>query len=143
MSCSDASREPGPEPRARTHSTGRTDPTEWDARALRVPLRQEPTMDARETTADHPAKMIPAKPTGSSKTIALDEAAKARLYRQHVQGTSIQALAEQMGRSQASVLRMVNEVRARRLLDMKLDAMPNPSFDERSARAEILAPMPP
>src|SRR5206468_8286080 len=48
----------------------------------------------------------------------------------------------QTGRSPAGVLRSINEMRARRLLELKIEAMPNPSFDDPKARAEILAPVP-
>ena len=100
-------------------------------------------MEAREIARHRPESTATiAKKAGTSRGIVLDEAAKARLHRQHLQGTSIEALAAQMGRSQASVARIINEVRARRLLEQKIEAMANPSFDDKSARAAILAPTP-
>ena len=96
------------------------------------------TMDARHTdpnVTSTPAARAP-------RPASFDEAAKARLHRQHLQGVSIEALSAQTGRSSAGVLRAINEMRARRLLDQKIEAMPNPSFDDPRARAEILAPVP-
>jgi RNA polymerase sigma factor (sigma-70 family) len=95
------------------------------------------TMDARQT-----APKVTTTPARAPRPASFDEAAKARLYRQHLQGVSTEALASQTGRSSAGVLRAINEMRAQRLLDLKIEAMPNPSFDDPKARAEILAPIP-
>jgi len=94
-------------------------------------------MDAREADA----KVI-TNPARAPRPASFDEAAKARLYRQHLQGVSIEALSAQTGRSTTGVVRALNEMRARRLLELKIEAMPNPSFDHPKARAEILAPVP-
>ena len=94
-------------------------------------------MDARVTS------------TRSTNTLAklprpatLDEATKARIYRQHLQGTSVEALADQFGRSTSGMLKIVNEMRARRVLDLKIEAMPHESFDDPKLADEILAPLP-
>ena len=98
-------------------------------------------MNARETISA--ASEVTAPRVGStSRGIVLDEVAKARIHREHLQGTSIEALAAQLGRSRTAVTRIVNEVRATRLLEQKIEAMDHPSFEDKSARAEILAPMP-
>jgi RNA polymerase primary sigma factor len=73
---------------------------------------------------------------------SLDEAAKARIYRQFIQGTTVDSLANQFGRSSNGMLKVVNEMRARRVLDLKIESMPHESFDDPKAAAEILAPMP-
>jgi RNA polymerase primary sigma factor len=73
---------------------------------------------------------------------SLDEAAKARIYRLYLQGTSAEALADQFGRSNSGMLKIVNEMRARRVLDLKIEAMPHESFDDPKAAAAILAPLP-
>jgi len=95
------------------------------------------TMDARQITPK-----IATTPARAPRPASFDEAAKARLYRQHLQGISLEALAAQTGRSSTGVVRAINEMRAQRLLDLKIEAMPNPSFDDLKARAEILAPVP-
>jgi len=86
---------------------------------------------------DHPDRPIFPPAAGP-----LDEAAKALIYRQYRCGVSAEALAGQVGRTRSSIYRVINEIRARRLLELKLEAMPHPSFDEPKQQAAILAPMP-
>ncbi len=93
-------------------------------------------MDARELTLE--TTTAPKTPRPSS----IDEAAKARLYRQHLQGITVAVLAKQSGRSAAGITRAINEMRARRLLETKIEAMAHPSFDEPKGSAEILAATP-
>ena len=81
-------------------------------------------MDARESFLETIA--APKTPRPSS----FDEAAKAKVYRQFLQGISIGALAQQSGRSVTGITRAINELRAKRLLETKLEAMPNESFDD-------------
>ena len=100
-------------------------------------------MDARMTTSTSTNTTKPTPTVArTSRTAAFDEAGKARIYRQFLQGTSVAILADQVGRSTAGILRVVNEMRARRLLELKIEAMPNPSFDDSKSAAEILGPMP-
>src|SRR5205807_7241168 len=40
------------------------------------------------------------------------------------------------------VYRVINEMRARRLLEIKLEYMPHPSFEDPESKAAILGPMP-
>jgi len=86
---------------------------------------------------DHPNRAI-------FETIAppLDDLAKAEIYKQFRRGTSAEVLAVQFGRTRSSVYRVLNEMRARKLLEVKLDGMSNPSFDDPAQHAEILGPMP-
>ena len=81
-------------------------------------------------------------PVKAPRPAALDEASKGRLYRQYLQGVAVEVLAKQSGRSVAAVARAVNELRAERLAEQKIEAMPHPSFDDPKAAAEILAPLP-
>ena len=83
-----------------------------------------------------------AAPSRPSKSTQFDEAARGRVYRQYLQGVAPEALAKQSGRSVAAINRAVNELRASRLLDQKIEAMSNPSFDDPRGAAEILAPFP-
>jgi RNA polymerase primary sigma factor len=73
---------------------------------------------------------------------APDEAAKANLYRLSRRGVSLEGLAAQFGLSRVEVRRIVNEMRARRLLENKLEFMYDPDFDDPEAAAEILGPFP-
>jgi RNA polymerase sigma factor (sigma-70 family) len=70
------------------------------------------------------------------------EEAKAQLYRLYRRGVSVEVLAGQFGRTRSSIYRVINEMRARRILGVKLEYMPHPSFEDPKARDEILAPMP-
>jgi len=94
-------------------------------------------MDARVTSTKPTASLAKAP-----RSASVDEAAKGRIYRLYLQGTSIEALADQFGRSNSGMLKIVNEMRARRVLDLKIEAMPHESFDDPKMAAEILAPMP-
>ncbi len=85
------------------------------------------------------AALAPATRIGSG---SLDDEAKGRIYGQHRRGVSADVLATEHGLTIRRVERLLNEVRARRLLETKLEAMPNPSFDDPSAWPEILGPMP-
>jgi RNA polymerase primary sigma factor len=79
-----------------------------------------------------------------NSTAPLDEATKAKIYRlyNHGRGVSAENLATQFGRTRSSIYRVLNEMRALRLMEVKLEFMPHPSFDEPANRDEILGPIP-
>ena len=93
-------------------------------------------MDARVTSTNPTSTLAKAL-----RPASFDEAAKTRIYRLHLQGTSIEGLATQAGRSASWVQKVVNEMRARRLLETKIEAMLNETFDDPKNAAEILAPL--
>jgi RNA polymerase primary sigma factor len=66
----------------------------------------------------------------------------AHLFRLWNQGATVEVLAERFGRKPATISRLINTARARRILEQKLDFIPNPSFDDHSLHNEILGPMP-
>jgi len=72
----------------------------------------------------------------------LTEDDKKRIYQQHRRGVVVDTLAERFGRTKTSVYRVVNEMRARRILELPLDFIPNPLFAKASAEKTIMAPMP-
>ncbi len=72
----------------------------------------------------------------------LDEAAKGQIYRLYRRGVSADVLAGQFGKTRSSIYRVVNEMRALRILGVKLEYMPHESFDDAKAAATILGPMP-
>jgi RNA polymerase sigma factor (sigma-70 family) len=86
---------------------------------------------------EHPDRAIFAAPA-----TPLDEEAKAQIYRLYRLGVSADNLARQFGRTRSSIYRILNETRARRLLEVKLECVPHASFDDRAAEAVILGPMP-
>src|SRR5262249_28177110 len=75
-------------------------------------------------------------------TAPLDEEAKSQIYKLYRRGISADLLAKQFGRTRSSIYRVINEMRALRILGTKLEYMPHPSFDDPSQKAAILGPMP-
>src|SRR5205085_3456394 len=57
-------------------------------------------------------------------------------------GISVDTLAKRFHRTRTSVYRVINEVRAQRLLDQPLEYISHPSFDDPAAEAEIMVRMP-
>jgi RNA polymerase primary sigma factor len=72
----------------------------------------------------------------------LDDDAKGQVYKLFRRGVSVEVLARQFGRTRSSVYRVVNEVRAVRMLEAKIDFMAHPQFDDPAAKPEILGPPP-
>ena len=97
---------------------------------LDSPKRSETTF--RRTT--------PVKPF--VKPLPLDETTKAQIARLWRRGVSVEVLAQQHGRSASAIERVINEGRAAHILEQKLEAMYDPSFDAADAAKVILAPMP-
>jgi RNA polymerase primary sigma factor len=72
--------------------------------------------------------------------IAPDETTRAHLYRQWRRGVSVEVLAAQSGLRRSQIARIINEMRAKRLLEAKLEFMYDPDFEDPHAVAEILGP---
>ncbi len=72
----------------------------------------------------------------------LDDAAKETIYSSYRRGINVDTLARKFQRTRNSMYRVINEVRARRLLEQPLDYIPHPSFDDPASETGILAPMP-
>ena len=72
----------------------------------------------------------------------LTEDAKHKIYQQYRRGTSAEALAKQYCRTRSSIHRVINEMRAHRILELPLDYMFNEEFVARGAEKRILGPMP-
>jgi RNA polymerase primary sigma factor len=72
----------------------------------------------------------------------LDDDAKAQIYRRFRMGVSAEVLARQYNRTRSSVYRVINEMRARRILSTKLEFIDHESFHQPGSEVEILAPMP-
>jgi RNA polymerase primary sigma factor len=77
-----------------------------------------------------------------SRRDALDEATRGQIYRQWRLGVPLDVLARQYGRSRSAVERVINEVRAHRILEQKLESVYDPSFDAPDAARTILGPIP-
>jgi RNA polymerase sigma factor (sigma-70 family) len=77
-----------------------------------------------------------------SVTGPLDPDTKQVIYASYRRGIPVDTLAKRFQRTRTSIYRVINEARARRLLDQPLDYIYNASFDDPTAEAGILAPMP-
>jgi len=94
----------------------------------------------RQFDRDHPDMALFPETSGP-----LREETKRKIYQQFRRGESVEALAKRFCRTKASIYRIVNEVRARRILELPLDYIPNPEFEAilggRQER-EVLGPAP-
>ncbi|HXG12247.1 MAG TPA: sigma-70 family RNA polymerase sigma factor [Gemmataceae bacterium] len=72
----------------------------------------------------------------------LDAAAKQAIYSSYRRGIPVESLAQRFRRTRTSMYRVINTVRAQRLLDQPLEYIYHPSFDDPTQEAAILAPMP-
>jgi RNA polymerase primary sigma factor/RNA polymerase sigma factor len=72
----------------------------------------------------------------------LTEAQKTRIYQAFKRGASVDKLTKQFGRTKTTIYRVINEVRAARIMEMPLDCIPNARFARKGADNAILGPMP-
>lgn len=72
----------------------------------------------------------------------LDPDSKETIYSSYRRGIPVDTLAKRFRRTRTSMYRVINEMRAQRLLEQPMDYLYHPSFDDRAKEAEILAPMP-
>ena len=76
------------------------------------------------------------------RTGSLDQHLKLEISDELLSGTPAEALARKHDRSVSSIYRIVNEVRALRVMELPLDFMDSPEFHTRNAEGRILTPMP-
>jgi RNA polymerase primary sigma factor/RNA polymerase sigma factor len=72
----------------------------------------------------------------------LTEAQKTRIYQAFKRGASVDKLTKQFGRTKTTIYRVINEVRAARIVELPLDYIPNPRFSRKGAEKACLGPMP-
>lgn len=72
----------------------------------------------------------------------LSEEDKRAIYQQHHRGVSTVILAKRYRRTRGSIIRILNEQRAAKILELPLDYIPNEIFDNDKMIDEIMAPMP-
>lgn len=75
----------------------------------------------------------------------LREETKRKIYQQFRRGEAAESLAKRFCRTKTSIYRIVNEMRARRILELPLDFIPNEQFEMyiSSEQEEVLGPAPP
>ncbi|HVK16933.1 MAG TPA: sigma-70 family RNA polymerase sigma factor [Fimbriiglobus sp.] len=86
---------------------------------------------------DHPERAVFPTLTGP-----LDAASKTRIFTAYQEGDSVQLIAKRFGRTASSMYRVINEVRAERLVREPISYIYNAEFDDPAMVAEILGPMP-
>jgi RNA polymerase sigma factor (sigma-70 family) len=72
----------------------------------------------------------------------LDDEAKAQIYLRFRMGVSAEVLARQYQRTRSSIYRVINEMRARRILGTKLEFIDHSSFSQSNVAETILGPLP-
>lgn len=85
----------------------------------------------------HPEMAVFPEQTGP-----LNDDAKQRVYQQYRRGESVDILAKRHCRTKTSIYRIINEMRAKRILELPLDYIENEVFAQANMEAEILGPMP-
>jgi RNA polymerase sigma factor (sigma-70 family) len=86
---------------------------------------------------DHPGQVLFPAVGGP-----LDAETKQTIYRSYRRGINVDTLAKQFRRTRTSMYRVINEVRARHLLEQPLEYIYHASFDDPGREAEIAGPMP-
>jgi RNA polymerase sigma factor (sigma-70 family) len=86
---------------------------------------------------DNPAQALFPELTGP-----LDPAAKQTIFNSYRRGIAVNTLAKTFQRTTSSMYRVINEIRAQKLLDHPIDYMYHESFDNPELAEAILAPMP-
>lgn len=72
----------------------------------------------------------------------LSEEDKRAIYQQHHRGVSTVILAKRYRRTRGSIVRILNEQRAAKIMELPLDYIPNPVFEEASMVDEMVADLP-
>jgi len=91
----------------------------------------------RQFDREHPEMAIFPDLTGP-----LNDAQKTRIYQAFKRGASVERLMKQFGRTKTTIYRVINEVRARRIMELPLEYIPNPRFSRKGADQACLGPMP-
>jgi len=86
---------------------------------------------------DHPDQAVFPEQTG-----VLTEDVRKKIYQQSRRGESVESLARRFCRTRTTIYRVINEMRARRILELPLDYMYHESFDKASVEKDILGPTP-
>jgi RNA polymerase sigma factor (sigma-70 family) len=72
----------------------------------------------------------------------LSDEDKKKIYQQYRRGAPVDTLAQRYHRTKTSMYRVINEMRARRIMELPLDYIPNPVFGRTSMEKAMLADMP-
>lgn len=67
---------------------------------------------------------------------------KQTIFNSFRRGIPVDTLAKRFARTRSSMYRVINEIRAQRLMELPIDYIPHSSFEDPANEAEILGPMP-
>jgi RNA polymerase sigma factor (sigma-70 family) len=110
--------------------------------AQRIARKMGRSTETVRTTLKTYDRLHPDRAIFPPTTNPLDEEAKGQIYRLYRRGVSVEVLAGQFGRTRSSIYRVINEMRARRILSVKLEYMPHPGFEQPDGGEAILGPLP-
>lgn len=108
----------------------------------RIAKRMGRSVEAIRYTIKHFDREHPELALFPNLTGPLDGAAKQTIYNSYRRGIAVETLAKRFQRTRASMYRVINEVRAQRLIEQPLDYIYNVSFDDPAMEAVITADMP-
>jgi RNA polymerase primary sigma factor len=86
---------------------------------------------------EHPDQAVFPEQTG----ILTDEVKK-KIYQQSRRGESVESLARRFCRTRTTIYRILNEMRARRILELPLDYMYHETYDKPGIEKEVMSPLP-
>ncbi len=72
----------------------------------------------------------------------LTDDSKRRIYQQFRRGENVDVLARRHCRTRTTIYRIVNEMRAKQIMELPLDFIPNDTFKKANIEKQILSPMP-
>jgi RNA polymerase primary sigma factor len=108
----------------------------------RIARRLSRSVETVRYTIKNHDRHCPAQALFPANTGPLDAACKTIIYNSYRRGISVDILANRFNRTRTSMYRVINEVRAQRLLDQPLDYIYHVSFDDPAMEPVILAGMP-
>jgi len=108
----------------------------------RIARRLQRSVEAIRYTIKNYDREHPTQALFPHLTGPLDDDAKLTIYSSYRRGITVDTLARKYQRTRTSMYRVINEIRAQRLLDQPLDYIPHPSFDDEALEETIRAPMP-
>ncbi|REK17650.1 MAG: RNA polymerase subunit sigma-70 [Planctomycetota bacterium] len=108
----------------------------------RVAKRMGRSVETVRYTLKHFDQEHPELAVFPNHTGPLGEDDKKRIYQQYRRGAPVETLAKRYHRTKTSMYRVINEMRARRIMELPLDFIPNPTFARSTSEKKIMAPMP-
>jgi RNA polymerase sigma factor (sigma-70 family) len=112
----------------------------------RIGLRLGRSAEAVRYTIKNYDREHPDQALFPNLTGPLDAQTKQTIYSSYRRGVAVDTLAKRFQRTRTSMYRVINEVRAQRLLEQPLDCIPHPSFEvvlrSPAREAEVVGPMP-